>query len=86
MVQAVDERLMREWSISEVNRVLSNKLNPRERDVLRLRYMASDNRKRTLDEIGFYYGVSREKIRQIEKKAISKIKKDFANIINEVEF
>ena len=57
-------------------RRFEHQLNPKEKDVLILRYGLDDNgRKKTLDEIGNRYGVSRERIRQIETRAISKLKK-----------
>ena len=53
-----------------------NQLSPKERDVLILRYGLDNNgNKKTLDEIGSQYGVSRERIRQIENRAIAKLKK-----------
>ena len=51
-------------------------LSQKERDVLILRFGLNNNgNKKTLDEIGTIYGVSRERIRQIENRAISKLKK-----------
>ena len=51
-------------------------LSQKERDVLILRFgLNNDGNKKTLDEIGSIYGVSRERIRQIENRAISKLKK-----------
>ena len=53
-----------------------DELSQKERDVLILRYGLDNNgMKKTLDEIGTQYGVSRERIRQIENRAISKLKK-----------
>lgn len=49
-------------------------LSPRERDVLRLRFGMDDNRPRTLAEIGQLFGVTRERIRQIEYKALRKLR------------
>ena len=49
-------------------------LNPREQKVLELRFGLNDNKIFTLDEIGQMLGVTRERIRQIENKAIRKIK------------
>ena len=51
-----------------------NTLNPRERDVLRLRYGLDDGRVKTLEEIGNVFSVTRERIRQIEAKALRKLK------------
>ncbi len=49
-------------------------LNPRERDVLKLRYGLDDGRMKTLEEIGQIFNVTRERIRQIEAKALRKLR------------
>ena len=49
-------------------------LSPRERDVLRLRYGLDDGRMKTLEEIGQIFDVTRERIRQIEAKALRKLR------------
>ena len=58
-----------------------NTLNPRERDVLRLRYGLDDGRVKTLEEIGTVFSVTRERIRQIEAKALRKLKQPSRNSI-----
>ncbi|MDI6893523.1 MAG: RNA polymerase sigma factor RpoD [Bacillota bacterium] len=49
-------------------------LTPRERDVLRLRFGLDDGRPRTLEEVGQIFKVTRERIRQIEAKALRKLR------------
>ncbi|KKU57243.1 MAG: RNA polymerase sigma factor RpoD [candidate division WWE3 bacterium GW2011_GWB1_47_11] len=49
-------------------------LNPRERKVLELRFGIKDGRSRTLEEVGKEFGVTRERIRQIEAKALRKLR------------
>lgn len=54
--------------------VVLNSLSPRERKVLDLRYGLESGRQHTLDEIGNELGVTRERIRQIEAKALRKLR------------
>ncbi len=70
-----DNRVSSENLLEDIRKIL-NQLSQKERDVLILRYgLDSNGVKKTLDEIGSQYGVSRERIRQIETRAISKLKK-----------
>jgi RNA polymerase primary sigma factor/RNA polymerase nonessential primary-like sigma factor len=57
----------------EVGTVLAT-LTERERDVVRLRFGLDDGRVRTLEEIGHVFGLSRERIRQIEKASLTKLR------------
>ena len=49
-------------------------LTPREKKVLRLRFGLDDGRARTLEEVGHFFQVTRERIRQIEAKALRKLR------------
>ena len=49
-------------------------LTPREKRVLELRYGLEDGRSRTLEEVGQEFNVTRERIRQIEAKALRKLR------------
>jgi RNA polymerase primary sigma factor len=68
-VQNVTHELLRE----DITDVL-NTLSHRERDVLKLRFGLEDGRQRTLEEVGQQFGVTRERIRQIEAKALRKLR------------
>ncbi len=49
-------------------------LSPRERDVLRIRFGLDDGHQRTLEEVAKLYGLTRERVRQIEGKALRKLR------------
>ena len=51
-----------------------NKLTARERDVLRMRFGLDDGYSRTLEEVGRHFKVTRERIRQIEAKALKRLR------------
>ena len=72
---APDNIVSQESMLEDIKNMLEQ-LSQKERDVLILRFgLNNDGNKKTLDEIGTIYGVSRERIRQIENRAISKLKK-----------
>ncbi len=66
---AASHQLLKE----QIDDVLST-LNARERRVLQLRFGLEDGRSRTLEEVGREFGVTRERIRQIEAKALRKLR------------
>jgi len=67
--EAVNFRFMRD----QLDAVLGT-LEARERQVLRMRYGLDDGRPRTLDEIGRVFGISRERVRQIERDSMAKLR------------
>ena len=58
---------------------LLDELDPRERKVIRLRYGLDGNRPRTLDEISMLISRSRERVRQIQKLALDKLRSNFSD-------
>ncbi|MDH4138925.1 MAG: sigma-70 family RNA polymerase sigma factor, partial [Anaerolineae bacterium] len=62
------------YLLNETLEELLSKLAPREARVLRLRYGLQDGQTRTLKEIAEKFGLSRERIRQIEKEALTKLR------------
>jgi RNA polymerase primary sigma factor len=68
-LDAVSDLLLRE----QVERVLDS-LDGREQRVIRLRFGLDDGRSRTLEEVGHEFGLTRERIRQIESHALRKLR------------
>ena len=62
---------------------LLQSLTDRERQVLELRFGLKDGKTSTLEEVGNYFDVTRERIRQIEGKALVKLKKSAKTLINQ---
>ncbi len=62
-------------TLHELLDVIVTKLTPREREIIQLRYGFNEKRMHTLEEIGDILGISRERVRQIQKRALRKLKK-----------
>ncbi|OPY13236.1 MAG: RNA polymerase sigma factor SigA [Syntrophaceae bacterium PtaB.Bin038] len=61
-----------------------HELTPREQEILSLRFGLADDEPRTLEEIGRKFGLTRERVRQIENRALEKIRKlEKAKILEE---
>ncbi len=69
-----NDQLDHELQWEEVMKLLEN-LKEREKEILILRFGLKDNIPRTLEEIGEMYGLTRERVRQIEAESISKLRK-----------
>ena len=67
--QAAGSQLLRDYIKEAVK-----ELAPRERKILEMRFGLEDGVTHTLEEVGKEFGVTRERIRQIEAKALEKIK------------
>ncbi len=76
-----------QFNPTEVVSSLLKSLTSREEDVLRRRYGLLNKERETLEEIGETYKVTRERIRQIEKTAVSKVKnlKSFSSVVGNIE-
>jgi RNA polymerase primary sigma factor len=68
-LESASQRLLRE----QIELVL-NKLPERERKIIQLRYGLHDGRYRTLEEVGREFGITRERIRQIEARVLRKLR------------
>jgi RNA polymerase primary sigma factor len=69
-LESATDQLLKE----HVSQVLAL-LTPREQKILRMRFGLEDGRSHTLEEVGQEFGVTRERIRQIEAKALAKLRK-----------
>lgn len=72
-VASPDEDLINEDLSENIQEVLST-LSPREEEVLRLRFGIGDGDSKTLEEVGAIFKLTRERIRQIESKALRKLR------------
>ena len=79
----VEEKLQREWFMQKCDKILSKIKSPNSykyRDLIRLRFGIADGEQRTLEECGRLYGVTRERVRQMECRALSMLRKYFKNL------
>ena len=59
--------------VQELVKALNERLTDREKRILELRYGLKDYQPKTLDEVGIVFGISRERVRQIQKEALTKL-------------
>ncbi len=72
------EIILEEKDLQQVTKDVLDKLNEKERDVIRLRFSFEKGKKRTLQAIAKDLGISPETVRQIERKALRKIKENYS--------
>ena len=68
-IEYTTQTLLREQLLAVIDT-----LTPREQEVIRQRYGLLDGKQKTLEEVGKEFSVTRERIRQIEAKALKKLK------------
>lgn len=68
-----DENLTDEAAVGELAKVIKT-LPPREQDIIALRFGLLDGKVHTLAKIGEKYGITRERVRQLEARALAKIR------------
>ena len=72
-VDAPDDAAAKKMLIAAVDEALGE-LSEREQEIVRMRFGLEDGQARTLEEVGKYFGVTRERVRQIEAKTLAKLR------------
>jgi RNA polymerase primary sigma factor len=72
-VDAPDDAAAKKMLIAAVDEALGE-LSEREQEIVRMRFGLDDGQARTLEEVGRYFGVTRERVRQIEAKTLAKLR------------
>lgn len=76
----LEEEIIQEDRRRIINKCLRDCLSAREREIIKLRFGLENGTPMTLEEVGMVFGnISRERIRQIEAKALRKLRIYFAN-------
>jgi len=72
-VESPERETFEHLLVQELERALDERLTDREKRILELRYGLKDYQPKTLDEVGVEFGISRERVRQIQKEALAKL-------------
>jgi len=72
-VESPERETFEHLLVQELERALDERLTDREKRILELRYGLNDYQPKTLDEVGEVFGISRERVRQIQKEALAKL-------------
>jgi RNA polymerase sigma factor (sigma-70 family) len=73
VIEDTETQALRALLPAEINKLLAP-LEDREREILRLRFGLDSGEPRTLEEVGYEFDLTRERIRQIESRALSKLR------------
>ena len=80
--ESLENQVLGEIAREEINAILSH-LKPREKDILTLRYGLFGQEIHTLEEVGKKFNITRERVRQIEKKTLDKLRIKYSDQLRE---
>lgn len=76
----LEDNIIRNISAEQINEIL-NKLNEREKQILKLRFGFDGNQIHTLEDIGQSFSITRERVRQIEQKTLEKLRIRYSDLL-----
>lgn len=76
----LENKLIRDMSTEQINEIL-NKLNEREKQILKMRFGFDGNQIHTLEDIGQSFSITRERVRQIEQKTLEKLRMRYSDLL-----
>ncbi|MGL4977268.1 MAG: sigma-70 family RNA polymerase sigma factor [Cetobacterium sp.] len=76
----LEDTILRGISAEQINEIL-NKLNEREKQILKLRFGFDGNQIHTLEDIGQSFSITRERVRQIEQKTLEKLRIRYSDLL-----
>lgn len=79
---SLEDQVLDEIAKDEINTIL-NFLKPREKEILTLRYGLNGNEVHTLEQVGKRFEITRERVRQIEKKTLEKLRTKYSDQLRE---
>lgn len=80
--ESLENKVLGEIAKEEINAILGL-LKPREKDILTLRYGLFGQEIHTLEEVGKKFNITRERVRQIEKKTLDKLRIKYSDQLRE---
>ncbi len=80
--ESLENQVLDSIAKEEINKIL-NQLKPREKEILTLRYGLAGGKIHTLEEVGQQFDITRERVRQIEKKTLEKLRTKYSDQLRE---